>query len=123
MEITRTTWGEIVTIPATENNTDFSYDLRSVRRINNNDPEEQELLAELEPKEQRARRKFLILAHSMEQFFRTLSDGSCRHFDEWEKKNKMDWNEWYHWQLHDLEEEVNSFSFEYARRSHHGYCV
>jgi hypothetical protein len=125
MEIKKTNWGEIVTIPETEINSEFTYHLRSVRRINNNNPYEQELINELEPKEKKARRKFLILAKSMEYFFKTIPEirGCICIFDEWERKNKMNWNDWFHGQLHELEEEVNSYSFEYASRSEHGWCL
>lgn len=123
MEIIKTSWGEIVVIPETRNNSEFVYYLRSVRKINNNDPYEQDLINELEPAEKRARRRFLILAKSMEYFFQTITDGTSNVFAEWERKNKMDWNDWFHGQLHELEEKVNSFSFDYAYQSKHGWCL
>lgn len=125
MKILQEKWGEIVIIPETENSSEFEFHLRSVRRINHDDKNEQELINELEPKEKRARRKFLILAKSMEYFFRSLKgfENPFSAFLEWERKNKMDWNEYYHWNLDSLCDEVNSYSFEYAKRSRHGWCI
>lgn len=125
MKIEKTKWGEIVTIPETDVNSEFKYYLRSVRRINNNEPKEQKLINELEPQEQRARRKFLILAKSMEYFFKRIPGAyeTLNIFTEWERKNKMDWNDYFHRRLHELEEEVNSYSFQYAERSKHGWCL
>ena len=50
-------------------------------------------------------------------------DSNISVFQKWEDHNKMDWNDWYHSQLHDLEEKVNSYSFDYAYRSRHGWCL
>lgn len=40
MEIIKTSWGEIVVIPETRNNSEFVYHLRSVRKIIDNDSNE-----------------------------------------------------------------------------------
>lgn len=128
MEIKQTWWGKIVTIPETEFNSEFSYHLRNVRRINDNEPEEQELINELEPKEQDAEQKLITLAEEMEAFFHSMTrdkDGYTGHnFDKWKKEhNGANFNEYFHDRLRDLESEVNSYSFEYAERSQHGWCL
>ena len=97
-----------------------------VRKINNNDPREQELINRLEIPEQKAIRKLTILLFSMENFFkRTAEDRKrkCDVFQIWEERNRMDWNEWYHTQADLLEEEINGYSFEYADKSKHGWCL
>lgn len=125
MVIEKTNWGEIITIPETECNSEFKYYIRSVRRINDDCKYEQALINELEQQEKRARRKFLILAYSMELFFKRIADKPhpSQEFDEWERKNKMDWNEWFHYRLSELEDEINDYSFQYANRSKHGWCL
>ena len=121
MKIINKSWGKIVIIPETENNSEFEYNLRNVRKINGDCKEEQALINELEPKEQKAERKLLLLAWSMENAFKHLGD--CKAYQVWEDHNRTDFNEYYHEKLRLLEEEVNSYSFEYANRSKHGYCL
>lgn len=121
MEIINTHYGKVVIIPETENNCEFRYELRNVRKINDNCKDEQDLINELESKEQKAERKFLLLSWSMENAFKRL--GRWYDYHTWEEHNKAEFNEYYHDQLQLLEDEVNSYSFEYAARSTHGYCV
>ena len=121
-----TSWGRIITIPETSANSEFSYHLREVRKINNNEPHEQELINRLEVPEQKAIRKLTILLFSMENFFKRTADDikrKCDVFQIWEERNRMDWNEWYHTQADALEEEINGYSFEYADKSKHGWCL
>lgn len=126
MKIEMTSWGRIITVPETSGNSEFSYRLREVRKINNNDPSEQELINRLEIPEQKAIRKLTILLFSMENFFKQTAEDrkrKCNVFQIWEERNRMDWNEWYHSQADALEEEINNYSFEYAYNSKHGWCL
>mgnify|MGYP003485828982 FL=1 len=126
MKIEKTSWGRIITIPATATNSEFSYELREVRKINNNNPHEQELINRLEVPEQKAIRKLTILLFSMENFFKRTAEDIKRKrdvFQTWEERNRMDWNEWYHTQADLLEDEINGYSFEYAHNSKHGWCL
>ena len=126
MKIEITSWGRIITIPETSVNSEFSFRLREVRKINNNEPREQELINRLEVSEKKAIRKLTILLFSMENFFKQIADdrkGGCTVFQTWEERNRMDWNEWYHRQAEALEEEINGYSFEYADKSKHGWCL
>mgnify|MGYP003496480401 CR=1 FL=1 len=97
-----------------------------VRKINNNNPHEQELINRLEVPEQKAIRKLTILLFSMENFFKRTAEDIKRKrdvFQIWEERNRMDWNEWYHTQADLLEDEINGYSFEYAHNSKHGWCL
>ena len=126
MKIETTSWGRIITIPETSVNSEFSFRLREVRKINNNEPREQELINHLEVSEQKAIRRLTILLFSMENFFKQIAKDKkrgCNVFQTWEERNRMDWNEWYHRQADALEEEVNGYSFEYAGKSKHGWCL
>lgn len=123
MVIEKTNWGEIITIPETECSSEFKYYIRSVRRINDDCKYEQALINELEQKEQKARRKLILLAFSMENVFKSIpKDAQCYWWEKWEAKNG-DFNALYHDRLHELEDEVNSYSFQYANRSKHGWCL
>lgn len=130
MRIEKTSWGRILTIPASSVNSEFVYHLREVRKINKNDPDEQELINRLEVPEQKAIRRLTILLFSMENFFKTLKKYRghgilplLTPFQIWETHNKMDWDEWFHDQARLLEEEINNYSFEYADKSKHGWCL
>ena len=125
MIVEKTWWGRKLIIPETSFNSEFSYSLREVRKINKNDPNEQELINRLEIPEQKAIRKLTLLLFSMENFFKTLENRKKEYdvFQEWENHNRMDWNEWFHDQAHKLEVEINSYSFEYVNESKHGWCL
>lgn len=125
MIVEKTSWGRKLTIPETSVNSEFSYSLREVRKINKNEPYEQELINRLENHEQKAIRKLTLLLFSMENFFKTLENRKKEYdvFQEWENHNRMDWNEWFHHQANELEEEINGYSFEYAAKSKHGWCL
>lgn len=127
MRIEKTSWGRILTIPVSSMNSEFSYRLREVRKINKNDPDEQELINRLEIPEQKAIRKLTLLLFSMENFFKSIEKlgvhNAAYYFRLWERHNKMDWNEWYHDQIDELVEEINGYSFKYADESKHGWCL
>lgn len=121
MKIINTNWGKKVIIPETKNNSEFEYDLRNVRKINDDCQEEQALINELEQKERKAERKLMLLAWSLENTIKHMD--SCHDYQTWEDHNKADFNEYYHDQLQLLENDVNACSFEYAERSGHGWCL
>ena len=125
MIVEKTWWGRKLIIPETSVNSEFSYSLREVRKINKNEPYEQELINRLEIHEQKAIRKLTLLLFSMENFFKTLENRKNEYdmFQEWENHNRMDWNDWFHHQARELEEEINNYSFEYADKSKHGWCL
>ena len=72
MLVESTNYGLKITIPETGHNSEFVYQVRQVRTLNNNDPREQKLFAELEKGEKTATRRLLLLLWSMENFFNTL---------------------------------------------------
>lgn len=61
MKITPTNYGLFVAIDGT----DYTYQLRQVRTINNNNPEEQPLINRLEKQEKPLLKQFLTLAHQI----------------------------------------------------------
>ena len=126
MIVEKTWWGRKLTIPETSANSEFSYSLREVRKVNNDNPYEQKLINRLEIPEQKAIRKLTLLLFSMENFFKSSIENRKNGYDmfqEWENHNRMDWNDWFHYQARELEEEINNYSFEYADKSKHGWCL
>lgn len=126
MEVTKTNYGLLVTIPEQHDNngellnSEFAYQLRQVRTINDNDPEEQPLINALEKGEKRATAQFLRLAKDMEQLFTKLR--TPEDWQTWEDAHG-DFNRLYHDRLDELAEKINGYSFTYAEHSKHGYCI
>lgn len=126
MEVTKTNYGLLVTIPEQHDNngellnSEFAYQLRQVRTINDNDPEEQPLINALEKREKRDTAKFLKLAAEMEQLFKQLR--TREDWQTWEDAHG-DFNRLYHDRLNELAEKINGYSFTYAEHSKHGYCI
>lgn len=126
MEVTKTNYGLLVTIPEQHDNngellnSEFAYQLRQVRTINDNDPEEQPLINALEKREKRDTAKFLKLAEEMERLFNQLR--TREDWQTWEDAHG-DFNRLYHDRLDELAEKINGYSFTYAERSKHGYCI
>lgn len=126
MIVEKTSWGRKLIISETSVNCEFTYRLREVRKINKDEPCEQELINRLEIPEQKAVRKLTLLLFSMENFFKSSIEKRKKGYDvfqEWEKHNRMNWNDWFHDQARELEEEINGYSFEYAEKSKHGWCL
>lgn len=101
-------------------NSEFAYQLRQVRTINDNDPEEQPLINALEKGEKRDTAKFLKLAEEMERLFKQLR--TREDWQAWEESHG-DFNRLYHDRLDELAEKINGYSFTYAEHSKHGYCI
>jgi hypothetical protein len=105
---------------------DWTYHIRNVKVLNSLFDEVHPKLQELADREARIERKLLLLLFSMENVFRmvyTSDDYSI--FDRWESHNRMNFNRWYHDQIHDLIDEINKISMEYADlafRDGYGYC-
>lgn len=117
MQIIKTSYGNEIIIPERNYNCEFKYKVRRVKVINRFDRQHPDIEI-LAKEEERIYRKLVLLAFSMDNFFKEL-DKTQREdvpnaFDTWEKHNRMDWNEYFHDNLRMLEEEVNSFSFTYA---------
>ena len=119
-------WGRKLIIHETSVNCEYTYRLREVRKINNDDDREQELINRLEIPEKNAIRKLTLLLFSMENFFKSSIEKRKKGYDvfqEWEKHNRMDWHDWFVRQADRLEEEINSYSIRYAHESKHGWCL
>lgn len=126
MNVTRTNYGLLVTIPERHDangvllNSEFAYQLRQVRTINDNNPDEQPLIKALEKGEKHDTAKFLKLAEEMEQLFKQLR--SRKDWQTWEDAHG-DFTRLYHDRLDELAEKINGYSFAYAEHSKHGYCI
>lgn len=119
-------WGEQVVVPETDINSEFTYKWRRVKWINKHGESQTDPCIEaLAEKEIPLRRKLMILIHSMENVFKEAArrEHPYMFFNEWERKNRMDFNEWFHDQIRDLKEELDGCSFEYARKSEYGWCL
>lgn len=126
MIVKKTGYGLEVTIPEQRDeygqllNSQFTYCLRQVRTINQNDPNEQPLIDRLEKDEKELTDEFLKLAEKMEKLFTQLR--TREDWEEWEKEHG-DFNILYHDRLDNLAYRINNFSFLYADQSIHGYCI
>ena len=126
MEVTKTNYGLLVTIPEQHDtngdllNSGFAYQLRQVRTLNDNDPDEQPLINALEKGEKRDTTTFLKLAEEMERLFQQLR--TREDWQTWEDAHG-DFNRLYHDRLDELAEKINGYSFTYAEHSKHGYCI
>ena len=126
MEVTKTSYGLLVTIPEQHDtngdllNSEFTYQLRQVRTLNDNDPDEQPLINALEKGEKRDTTTFLKLAEEMERLFQGLR--TREEWQTWEDAHG-DFNRLYHDRLDELAEKINDYSFTYAEHSKHGYCI
>lgn len=119
-------WGEEAIITEGKRNCEFTYKWRRVKWINRHGEHDTDpCIEELSEREVPLRRKLLILIHSMELFFNRLENAEHPHllFEEWERKNRMDFNVWYHDQMRELNEQLDGCSFEYAYRSEYGWCL
>jgi len=129
MIIRQTNYGLEITIFSSPRHSTFDYLVRQVRRLNNDEPKEQELLDELEKREKPKTRKLILLLWSMENFLMSLPVDMAEYwkshtlspFDIWEKKNRVNFNEYYHEQARELIEEIDACSLEYCDRSQHGW--
>jgi len=93
MKIDKLANGWRITIPATEINCEFIYELP----IMATGPER------IRTEQGRIARRFAIRAHSMEQQFKAWRKPGD--FDAWAEKNRIgNWNDWYHGAMGELSE-------------------
>lgn len=130
MKIEKTHFGLRVTIPETEYSSEFVYNLRNVRVLNDNEPQEQPLLAELEKREIPLVRQFLLRAWSMWNIIKNMPQDEgvgedntiMQYLERWQEHNRLDFTDYYHHGLQGLEEAIDGISIEYCERSEHGWC-
>ena len=115
MIVKKTNFGIRVIIPETVSSSEFIYDLRQVKVLNSCFSKHHPIIDELSKREKIMTRKFLLRVHSMENVFKEWA--VKRNFNEWDKHNRMDFNEYYHDELRKMEEAINGISFIY-----HDYC-
>lgn len=109
---------------------DWTYTFRNVRPLNEWMERLHPCIDELEVEEKRLERKLLLLLFSMENVFRAVCEheertGKCDYMFLWEKKNRLDFNRYYHDQIHDLIEEIDNISLVYtikAGNDGYGWC-
>lgn len=105
MKIEKHPGGWKITIPETNNNSEFCY----IFPLVTSGPEN--IINGL----RKIARRAAILAYSMECFFKTLPDDMAEYwrthdksqFEIWSEKNRIDWNEHYHRGMDDLEEQAD----------------
>lgn len=120
MIVEKTNWGLKVIIPKTDHSSEYVWNLRQVRVINNDCEYEQELLAKIEKQEKPLTKEFLKLAEEMEEWFHILHT-----HEDWEDYTAKygDFNANYHDKLKKIEEQIQNCSYEYANKSKHGWCL
>lgn len=122
MKIASTNYGLFVSIDGT----DYTYQLRQVRTINNNNPEEQPLINRLEKPEKALLTQFLKLAQKCEDVVKKLSEDATRptwqKWQEWQALNG-DFDDLFTYPLENLAQKINNISFVFANLSKHGYCI
>jgi hypothetical protein len=111
MVINKTHYGIEVIIPETDASCEFRFSLRQVKTLNSCFSRHHPIIEELAKEEAKLTRKFLIRAHSMENVFKEWA--VKRNYQEWEKHNKMDFNEYFHDELGDLEDKIQGISYRY----------
>ena len=117
-------WGTRVIMPERPHNSEFEYSWRRVRRINDDCPYEQELIAELERDEEKLIPILMERINEMNDFFSQVTDENVGYiFNEWEEEHGRDFNEFFHDFIERLCDTIDGCSFEYARRSKHGWCL
>ena len=115
MIIQKTNFGIRVIIPETDSNSEFVYNLRQVKTLNESISKKHPIIDELAEREAIITRKFLLRVFSMENVFKEWA--TKRNYLEWDKHNRMDFNHYYHDELREMEEAINGISFIY-----HDYC-
>jgi hypothetical protein len=119
MIINRTNYGIEVIIPETDANCEFRFALRQVKTLNSCFSKHHPMIDDLAKEEAILTRKFLLKAHSMENVFKEWA--AKRNYQEWEKHNNMDFNEYYHDEMRDLEEKIQGISYRYWDYCTEGY--
>ncbi len=109
---------------------EWSYSIRNVRPLNDLFERLHPSIDELEVEEKKLERKLLLLLFSMENVFRaayehTLRTGNYDYIFLWEEKNRLEFNRYYHDQIHDLIDAINGISLQYtfnAGNDGYGWC-
>lgn len=104
MRIEKFSGGWRITVPETENNSEFQYDVPIMTTGPKEIGERQRIIA----------RKVAILCFSMENFFKSLptnwdeywKNNTKSPFDKWSEDNGEDWNEHFHWGCKELVDEA-----------------
>lgn len=119
MIVNKTKYGIEVIIPESPANDEFRYRLRQVKTLNSCFSKHHPMIDELAKEEAILTRKFLIRAYSMENVFKEWTRKG--NYKEWEVRNRMDFNRYYHDELRDLEENIQSISYKYSSYCTEGY--
>lgn len=119
MIINKTIYGIEVIIPETDANSEFRFALRQVKTLNSCFSKHHPMIDELSKEEAILTRKFLLRAHSMENVFKEWA--VKKNYQEWERHNRMDFNEYYHHEMGDLEEKIQGISHRYCDYCTEGY--
>lgn len=98
---------------------DWTYTFRNVRPLNEWHERLHPSIDELEAEEKKLERKLLLLLFSMENVFRDACDyeartGESDYMFQWEEKNRLEFNRYYHDQIHDLIDAIDCISLQYT---------
>lgn len=128
MEIENTTYGKIVKVLVDEKIQEYSY--RLIRPLNSGVSKLHPCINVLEKQEVETEKKLHLLLLSYESTLKDilskLNQGNQQAFHEWEVKNKLDFNEYFHDGIRDLVDILNNYSFEYAANCSndgYGWCL
>lgn len=122
MKTEHTNYGLKVTLPATEHTSEFVYQIRLVRTLNKDIPEEEKLIARLEKREKPILRKLMRRIRSMWIFFSSIKNpGPGGDFDKWESSHGIEWNKYFHDAIDDMIEKLNGICKEFCEKSQHGW--
>ena len=119
MRIEQTNYGIKVVIPESDTNSEFTYKLRQVKTLNASIARKHPIIDKLAEREKVLTRKLLLRVRSMEYVFKDTT--THRKYGTWNDHNRMDFNEYYHDELRDMEEAINAISFTYADYCNEGW--
>lgn len=126
MIIENTNYGKCIRIWNDGYSDEWAYHIKNVKVLNGCYSEIHPCIQELSKRESKIERKLVLLLFSMENVFRLAYSSKTQDvFDCWENHNRMEFNCWYHDQINELIDEINSISQEYciiARNDGYGWC-
>lgn len=105
MKIEKYEMGWVITVPETDHNSEFRYEMPIMRTGPVRIMREQERIA----------RRLAIRAFQMENFFNLLrkAGGGFVCFEAWELRNRLNWNDWFHAEMQMMEEEAQMLQREW----------
>lgn len=82
---------------------------------------EKELIDELSEKEKPILRKLKLRLFQFENAMKEMEKYSD-YIDTFERRNKLDFNEWFHDGVRSMINQIEEYSFEFTEKTRFGYC-